>query len=271
MEAQGKYTEANRRAWNEAVPYHQRAAKEKWDRLFAQPGYSCLAERELAEWQRFGVKGRAVGHLCCNNGVELMSLKNLGAGPCVGFDISDEAIAEAQNRAAMCGIECRFVRTDVYQLGTGWNGQFDVVYITAGALAWLPDLDGLMAVAARLLREGGRVLIHEIHPVATMLPADELVDQNPLQINDVYFKSEPWVWYGDLDYVGRTHYESTLPNYEFAHPVSELITALVDNGFAVERFLEFEQDISTSHERQQDRGLPLSYILVGKRNVDGGR
>lgn len=266
-----KYTEANRRAWNEAMPYHRRAAKEKWDRLFAQAGYSHLAERELAEWRRFGIAGKAVAHLCCNNGVELLSLKNLGAGRCAGFDISDEAVAEAQERADRCNIDCRFIRTDVYQIGAEWNGQFDVVYITAGALAWLPDLAGLMSVAARLLREDGRVLIHEIHPFAGTLPSDDLTEQNPLTINDPYFRAEPRVWYGDLDYVGGTHYESDLPQYEFAHPLSELIMALVENGFAVERFLEFEKDISAGHQRQQDKGLPLSYILVGKRGGDVGR
>ncbi|HNR96441.1 MAG TPA: class I SAM-dependent methyltransferase [Anaerolineae bacterium] len=266
-----KYSEANRQAWNEAMPYHQRAAKEKWDRLFAASGYSCLDEVELAEWQRLGIDGRAVAHLCCNNGVELLSLKNLGAGLCVGFDIADEAIAEAQERAARCGIDCRFICRDVYQIPAEWDGQFDVVYITAGALAWLPDLPGLMAVAARLLRQGGRVFIHEIHPVSTMLPDDSLRDQNPLQINDVYFKSEPWVRYGDLDYVGGCHYESNLPQYEFAHPLSEIIMALVENGVAVERFLEFEKDISTAHQRQEHKGLPLSYILIGRLGAGAAR
>ena len=266
MEERRKYSEANRQAWNEAMPYHQRAAREKWDRLFAQRGYSCLTERELAEWRRFGITGRAVAHLCCNNGVELLSLKNLGAGLCVGFDIADEAIAEAQERAARSGIGCRYVRTDIYQVGTEWDGRFDVVYITAGALAWLPDLPGLMRVAARLLRAGGRVLIHEIHPVTTMLPGDDAVDQNPLAINDTYFRREPWVWHGDLDYVGGQHYESELPQYEFAHPLSELVMALVENGLIVERFLEFEEDISAGHRRQEGKGLPLSYVLVGRLN-----
>ena len=262
----GKYTEANRRGWNEAMPYHRRAAKEKWDRLFAQPGYSCLDENELAEWRRFGIEDRAVAHLCCNNGVELLSLKNLGAGLCVGFDISDDAIAEAQERADLCGIDCRFIRTDVYQIEAEWNGRFDVVYITVGALAWLPDLVGLVAIAARLLGKGGRILIHEIHPITTILPSDDLVDQNPLTINDTYFRAEPWVWYGDMDYVGGTHYDSKLPMYEFAHPISELIMALVENGFAIERFFEFDEDVGSGHKRQQGKGLPLSYLLVGKLN-----
>jgi flagellin-specific chaperone FliS len=33
------YTEANRAAWDEVMPKHQTARKERLDRLFAQPGY----------------------------------------------------------------------------------------------------------------------------------------------------------------------------------------------------------------------------------------
>jgi hypothetical protein len=42
-----RYTEANRAAWNEVMPIHQRAAKEKWDRSFSQPGFVCLDDLEV--------------------------------------------------------------------------------------------------------------------------------------------------------------------------------------------------------------------------------
>jgi len=260
-----RYTESNRAAWNEAMPYHQRAAKDKWDGRFAMPGYSCLAENELEEWQRFGLTGKAVAHLCCNNGVELMSLKNLGAGECVGFDISDAAILEAQERAALCNLDCRFVRTDVYAIDRQWDGRFDVVYITIGALGWLPDLARLFARAAMLLKEGGGVFIHEIHPLAEILPDDGKQEADPLRINDPYFKAEPWVDYGDLDYVGGVHYDSVLPQYGFAHPLSDVIMALIGSGLVVERFVEYDIDTSAGHKRQEGKGLPLSYILVARR------
>jgi hypothetical protein len=87
-----KYTEANRDAWNEVMPRHQEAARQRWDDAFMQPGYVCMGDMEVEMLTQMGVQDRAVAHLCCNNGIELLSLKNLGAGECVGFDISDLAI-----------------------------------------------------------------------------------------------------------------------------------------------------------------------------------
>lgn len=122
-----KYTEANRIAWNEVMPKHQQAAKAKWDSAFMQPGFVCLSDVELDQLQRLGVKDKDVVHLCCNNGIELLSLKNLGANQCMGFDIYDEAIKEANERAERSKIECQFIRSDVYEIGAEYENLFDIV------------------------------------------------------------------------------------------------------------------------------------------------
>ena len=136
-----KYTESNREAWNEAMPRHQAAAKDKWDMAFRQPKYVCLDQGEIGSLQQMGIQDKDVVHLCCNNGIELLSLKNLGARTCVGFDISEEAVKEASERAARCRIDCRFVRSDVYDITAEYGERFDIVYISAGCLGWLPDLE----------------------------------------------------------------------------------------------------------------------------------
>ena len=76
------------------MPLHQLAAKDILDELFSRPGIVALHETDFELLQQIGVKGKKAVHLCCNNGVGLMSLKNLGADDCVGFSISDEAIKE---------------------------------------------------------------------------------------------------------------------------------------------------------------------------------
>ena len=80
------YTQSNRADWNEVIPLHQKAAREKWDRAFAQLGYVCLDEVEVGLFRQSGIAGKDTAQLCCNNGIELLSIKNLGAGECVGFD-----------------------------------------------------------------------------------------------------------------------------------------------------------------------------------------
>ena len=99
-----------------------------------------------------------VAHLCCNNGVELLSIQEPRAARCVGFDISDVAIGEGAGArwqtstvnlcAAMC-MPSPMTTTDL----TG--------SISAGALGWLPDLARFFSRVAALLRTRGQVLIHE--------------------------------------------------------------------------------------------------------------
>ena len=262
-----RFTEANRAAWNEVTPYHQRAAKEKWDSRFAQPGYACLDAVEVAQLNLAGIQGKSVAHLCCNNGVELLSLKNLGAGECVGFDICDAAIQEAAERAHECGIDCRFVRTDVYEIGDEFEQRFDVAYLTVGCLGWMPDLKLFFAKTAALLKAGGSVFIHEIHPFAELLPVGSHPQAGTLSIVEPYFKNEPYIEPGCLDYLGNVQYPSTTTECWFMHTLSEIIMGLVENGIAIERFWEYESAVSPQHKpfEAQKAGLPLSYILVGRK------
>ena len=262
-----RYTEANRAAWNEVMPLHQRAAREKWDRAFAQPGYSCLPDDEVELWRQVGLTGRAVAHLCCNNGVELLSLKDLGAGECVGFDISDEAIREAQERAMLAGIACQYVRGDIYALDLVYYGAFDLVYFSAGALEWLPDLLGAFTQAAALLRPGGQLFIHEIHPFAEMLARDGESDEL-VHLAEPYFRQEPYEDYGGLDYVGGSEHVSALPQYCFVHTMADIITAVLASGMELQRLIESPRDISAGHRRLEaaNLGVPLSFFLVAGRS-----
>ena len=262
-----QYTESNREAWNEVMPLHRRAASAKWDEFFARPGAVCFDDVELEPLRHVGVEGKAVVHLCCNNGVELLSLRNMGAGECVGFDISDEAIEEARERAARFRIDCRFVRSDVYDIDDSYSGRFDLVYISAGCLGWMPDLGRFLAKAAALLRTGGRIFIREIHPVSEMLPFDGDDAPDVLRIVGPYFKKEPYVEKGGLDYIGRAEYEGGATQYWFVHTISDIVTGLIGSGLAIELFREDATDVSAGHARVEaaNAGVPLSYILVAVR------
>ena len=111
------YTEANRETWNEAMPKHQAAAKKELNKCFPQPDYIVHEERELlSTLNKMDINDKDVIHLCRNNGTELLSLKNMGAGRCVGIDISDEAVIGANERARKCNIDCQFIRSDVYDI-----------------------------------------------------------------------------------------------------------------------------------------------------------
>lgn len=263
-----EYTKQNREAWNEVMPKHQAASKEKLDQLFSNPGYICQKDKNLLQvFESVNIRGKDIIHLCCNNGIELLSLKNMGAKRCVGIDICDEAIAEAQERAKKCKIDCEFIRSDVYDISEELYNSFDIVQLTAGCIGWIPDLKKFFKIIFHLLRANGMVLIHEIHPFSEMLPFDNNDIENRLQIIEPYFRDEAIVENSSLDYVGGTDYIAKT-QYWFVHTISSLIMALSNNDFIIQHFSEHSEDVSAGHKKQEelDANIPLSFILVGKKN-----
>jgi ubiquinone/menaquinone biosynthesis C-methylase UbiE len=249
------------------MPKHQAVSKERLDQLFSNSGYIDINDKNFLQiLEKFGVKGKDIIHLCCNNGGELFSIKNMGAKHCVGIDISDLAITEAKDRAKKCNIDCEFICSDVYDISDKFNNYFGIVVLTAGCVGWIPDLKEFFKIAFRLLRENGIIIINEIHPFSEMLPFDVSEIENRLQIVEPYFRDEPVVENTSLDYLGKTDYIAKT-QYWFVHTISALIMGLINNGFKIEYFSEHTQDTSAVHKKQEklDAKIPLSYILIGKK------
>src|SRR3712207_1106866 len=101
--------EENRIAWNAATVAHN---SHKVDQAgFLRGGGSTLYPEEI---ELLGdLTGKSLVHLQCNAGQDTLSLAQLGA-TVVGVDISDEAIAFAQQLSGESGIPATFVRSDVF-------------------------------------------------------------------------------------------------------------------------------------------------------------
>jgi len=254
-------TSANREAWDEAAPLHRAQNMERLTAAFREPGYSCLDEVETARLRALGVAGKDVAQLCCNNGRELLSVKNLGAAACVGFDGAEGFVAQARELAAAGGLACDFVCIDVYEIPADYDAGFDLVTVTIGVLGWMPDLPGFLGVAARLLRPGGALFVYEQHPILDMIEpgkADE-----PVSWDYSYFRREPFVECDGLDYYGGGSYQSK-PLTSFHHRLSEVIMAGLACDLSVEHIEEHPDHISNSWYNVEHQGpeLPMSYTLV---------
>lgn len=261
---QRDYIEANRQSWDEAAPVHAKLKMADLLAGFAMPGYSCLDEIETGILERIGVAGKAVAQLCCNNGRELLSVRNMGAARCVGFDISQAFLDQGRQLAAAGGIDCEFVAGSVYDIPSSYDGQFDLVTVTIGALGWLPDIDGFFAVVERLLKPGGRIFIYEMHPVLVMFEPGE--EKTPLDIRYSYFVTEPFRDDSGLDYYGGERRPSK-PNYWFHHKLSDIIGGCLSHRLVPEHFVEYDFDISGVHAAlgREARRPPMSYTLVARK------
>jgi ubiquinone/menaquinone biosynthesis C-methylase UbiE len=236
------FTDANREAWEEAAPVHAKSNQARLLKAFSQPGYNTLDRHCLDRLNEIGVEGKSIAHVCCNNGRELLSLKNMGAGKCVGFDASVAFIEQARELADVSGhTDVNFVVTDVYDIAKAHAGPFDIVIITIGVFGWMPDLTGFLKVLARLTRAGGHLFIEETHPVLMMYEEGE--GGAPAYLKYSYFKQEPWVETSGLDYYQGIKRPSK-PNYSFQHTLADIVMAAIGVGFSLEHFAEFGYDIS---------------------------
>lgn len=264
---QENYTEKNRAAWNEAAPYHQKHRKTDYYEAFKHPAFSVLKTLEVQELTKIGLTGKRIAHLCCNNGVELISMLRLGAAHGTGFDISDAFIEEARKLAEIAGVSCDFVRTDVLEIPAAFDGQYDLAVFTIGALTWIKDLPALFAVARRLLKPGGALFVYEMHPILNLFAVEgepQFDPRDELKIAFPYFNSQPWVSTDGLDYIGGTLYEGK-ESVCFAHTFSDILSAVIENGFILTGFREFSQDISLAFAHlEKYNKIPMSYLLTAR-------
>ena len=174
-----KITESNREAWNEATLKHQQARKIDYKKEFLNTDYSTLDEIITSKLNEIGITGKNIAQTNCNNGRELLSILNMGAKSGVGFDISDKTIEEAQELATISGRDCQFVRTNIFDIDKKYFNTFDLVFITIGALVWMPDLNKYFSIISNLLKTGGHLLMYEEHPFSYVFETEEEFGYDP--------------------------------------------------------------------------------------------
>lgn len=263
-------TTANLAAWDEAAPVHRRHNQAKLIEDFSTPGFSCLDQVEMRRLEALDVAGKDVAQICCNNGQELLSVKNMGAARCVGFDGAQGFVDQGRELAEAGGLDVEFVCTDVYDIDERYELSFDLVTITIGVLGWMPDLQRFFSVVASLIKPGGALFIYEQHPILEMIePADA---DAPIVWELSYFNREPYVETDGLDYYGNEKYDAK-PATSFSHTMADIMMAGIDIGLAVEHFEEFPHHISNTwwNVEKSGIGLPMCYTLVLRKNSKTSR
>ena len=237
-----RFVNANRNAWNEVAPIHHKINQQTLLKKFSDPSYNALDKHCMDRLMEISIKGKSIAQVCCNNGIGVLSLKNLGAGKCVGFDVSHEFINQAKELALVTNhTDIQFVETDIYEIPEEYCGPYDLVMSTIGVLGWMPNLKQFFQVCGKLTKSGGHLFIEESHPVLHMYEDGE--NGEPSFIGHSYFKNEPWVGRGDLDYFENSEYGES-PNYYFQHSLSEIMMAAIDEGYQLKHFNELDFDIS---------------------------
>jgi len=257
-----QFTDKNRLAWEEVNERHQAVKKHIKQQFIDDLEFLALDDNLRDRLVELDIKNCSMLHLLCNDGEELLSAKRLGAGECLGVDISGTAIESARELATTLQNGVRFERSDVYDVNLEMLGKpFERAMITVGALCWLPDLNRFFAHLSSLLAQNARLLIHEMHPFVQILETDFTILPNA-----DYFTTKTLSGAGDLDYLGNTEYEGET-HYEFAYTLSDLFTGLLNSGFAIKAFYEYPVDISNlfTDAAKDTRSLPLSCSIIAEK------
>ncbi len=262
-----EWLEANRAMWDERVPIH--VAGEFYDVAGFKAGAPALRAFEPDELG--DVTGLELVHLQCHFGLDSLDWARRGARV-TGLDFSAPAVAAAGALAAELGLDARFVEGDVHAAPTILGRDFDVVYTGLGALNWLPDLTAWAGVVDALLRPGGALYLPEFHPFAMVFGERDLTVEYP------YFHDEPLVLDEPGTYADVDAHTTNNRSYEWNHPVSAVVTALLDAEFTLELFHEHDYTLFPQWpflERSEDRrsyrlpagmpSLPLMYSLRARK------
>lgn len=262
------YVSMNKAAWEEAFAVSVNGFGEHDAERLATEETPFLDAPVAAALRAMNLAGKEIGHFCCNNGRELLNaVKLTGAGGGVGFDIAENILAQARDNARKAGLPCTFVQGDVMVTSAAYRERFDCVLVLVGGLCWMEDAGAFFRRAADALRPGGRLLVYEIHPVSDMLavPEDACFDpQEPKKLAYSYFKSEPFVDNYGMGYVAGKAYESK-PFVSFNHTLGEIVTGVAAAGLTLESLAEYDYDVSGNFGELSGQGLPLTYLLVARK------
>ena len=82
------------------APKHAAHDRQRLARSFADPDVTLLEPREIDGLETLRIAGKDVAQICCNNGRELICVKRMGAGRCVGFEGAEAVVEQARELAA---------------------------------------------------------------------------------------------------------------------------------------------------------------------------
>jgi SAM-dependent methyltransferase len=224
---------ANLANWESRVPVH--AAAYGLERYLDDPEHLSGVVRHDAP-ALGDLTGLRVAHLQCHIGTDTVSLARLGA-EVVGLDFSPSALEVARDLAARTGASARFVQADVLDAVGALGGGFDLVYSSVGVVGWLPSMARWAQAVAGLLVPGGRLYLRDGHPM--LMTLDETREDQQLVLTHPYFGgSEPTRWEDTSSYTGEAGSITSPVHYEWAHPLSEIVQAVIDAGLVLTRLHE---------------------------------
>lgn len=254
------YLKINRQTWDQRTAVHIKS--DFYDVNGFLQGNTSLREIELAEMP--DVAGKKMLHLQCHFGLDSLSWTRKGA-LVTGVDISQDAIDKATELAQQTRLDAQFICDDIYHFGVSVAPQYDIVFVSYGAICWLPSITRWAELIAASLKPGGLFYMVEFHPVIDLM------------YNFSYFhRDDP-----DIETMG-TYTDGgdaiSTAMATWSHPLADVINALIQAGLTLQGMKEFpfspyrcfdnleEKEPGRYYWLKEGHPVPLVYSVTATRN-----
>ncbi|MCT8136482.1 class I SAM-dependent methyltransferase [Anaerobacillus sp. CMMVII] len=211
------------------------------------------------------VQGKKIINLLGSNGNKAVALSLLGANVTV-VDFSNENEVYAKELAQHSGVQLRYIVSDVLKMPEEeLTGDYDIVFMEFGILHYFIDLHPLFQLVSKLLKENGRLVLQDFHPVSTKLISSRgtTAKIRKHKVTGNYFDTS-------LEEKEVSHSKYLDPNDKnpIMHKVflrnwtlGEIVTSIADEGL----FIKTLEELPNQSSEVFDQGIPKTYTVVAEK------
>ncbi|MBN2076340.1 MAG: class I SAM-dependent methyltransferase [Dehalococcoidales bacterium] len=217
--------DTNRKWWDVKSQDWQKLDEEIWNTCKEQSSFA-LDRRMQEVFDEFigNSKGKKACVIASGDNFAVFALAGMGM-KVTSTDISELRLNIARERAGILNLDIRFLQCDAADLSPVENEGYDLVISTPGTYVWISDLKKVYTEVCRVLKPGGYLIFHEIHPFTRPFK-----DQPEFEIAQPYFETGPYTHEG-VDGIDVT-------THNFYWMMSDFINALADSGLIIRRISE---------------------------------
>jgi SAM-dependent methyltransferase len=121
------------------------------------------------------------------------------------------------------------------------SGSFDRVFVTCGAIVWLPDIIRWAEIVAHFLKPGGALYLAEAHPAALVFDDAAALPDGIPGYYAPYFGGVPVVMDDPTDYQDEHARLRNARTYTWIHPLGEIAGALLAAGLRLDWLHEHDR------------------------------
>ena len=222
------YYKTNKEAWNTRTKIHLHSSFYDLNKFKRE--VKSVPDLDLSLLG--DVRGKSILHLQCHFGMDTLSLSKMGAN-IVGVDFSEEAIQTAKSLNEELGLNAQFCCCNIYDAPTVLKGQkFDIVYTSYGVVNWLPDLIQWGQVISQMLKDGGKFVIVEFHPILWMF------NEEFSQVRYAYSRKEPYI-VEESTYTDSEN-DNRQKTVTWNHGLAVVLNGLLNNDLQIQSFGEYD-------------------------------